>query len=496
MKRWCASVVLSIGVLAMSVAGTAEAAPVRVGSKAFTESVILGEMMTHLLKDAGLEVEHRRELGGTRILWSALLSGEIDAYPEYTGTIRQEILAGSEAKSSELADELVRFGIGVTQPLGFNNTYALGMRRSRSEELGIRETSQLTQHPTLALRFGNEFMDRKDGWPGLRERYGLPHKNVRGLDHDLAYRGLEAGDADVIDLYTTDAEIAFYDLAVLADDKQHFPAYQAVILYRLELEQRVPTAVSALRRLEGAISEPSMIRMNAAVKLEGQAEGAVAARFLTEQFALKTEAVEDSVWSRVWRATKEHLALVGIALALSLLIALPSGIAAAKLPRFGRVILGLAGVLQTVPSLALLVVLIPVFGLGKQTAIAALVLYGLLPIVRSTFVGLTSIPIAMRESALALGMTPLSRLRRVELPLALPSILSGVQTSAVIAVGTATLGALIGAGGYGQAILTGVRLDRTSLILEGAVPSALLALAVQGLFELIERLIVPSERRG
>ena len=157
--------------------------------------------------------------------------------------------------------------------------------------------------------------------------------------------------------------------------------------------------------------------------------------------------------------------------------------------------LGAVGLIQTVPSLALLVFMIPLLGIGAGPAIAALFLYSLLPIVRSTHAGLTGISPQLRESAEALGLPPGATLRLVELPLASRSILSGVQTAAVINVGTATLGALIGAGGYGQSILTGIRLADTRIILEGAVPAALLALLVQGLFELLERALVPKGLR-
>jgi osmoprotectant transport system permease protein len=159
------------------------------------------------------------------------------------------------------------------------------------------------------------------------------------------------------------------------------------------------------------------------------------------------------------------------------------------------VILAIVGIVQTIPSLALLVFLIPFLGIGGLPAMVALFLYSLLPIVRNTYAGLHDIPIQIRESAEALGLRAAARLRLVELPMAARAILAGIKTSAVINVGTATLGALIGAGGYGQPILTGIRLDDLGLILEGAVPAAVLALLVQGLFELAERWLVPRGLR-
>ncbi|MGE0747508.1 MAG: ABC transporter permease, partial [Rhodospirillales bacterium] len=199
--------------------------------------------------------------------------------------------------------------------------------------------------------------------------------------------------------------------------------------------------------------------------------------------------------TRVWRRTVEHLRLVAVSLAAAILVAVPLGIVAARRPRMGQALLAAVGVIQTIPSLAILVFMIPLLGIGGPPAIVALFLYSLLPIVRNTYAGLHDVPPSLRESADAMGLNPGARLRLVELPLAARSILAGIKTAAVINVGTATLGALIGAGGYGQPILTGIRLDDVGLILEGAVPAAVLALLVQGMFEVAERRIIPRGLR-
>ncbi|MBO6575150.1 MAG: ABC transporter permease subunit [Rhodothermales bacterium] len=461
---------------------------VTVGSKKFTEGVILGDVVTLVAQAEGLPAEHRREIGGTRVLWSALLAGEIDAYPEYTGTLMAEILSGYDGS---IPDTLRRLGIGMSPRLGFNNTYVIGLPRALAEERGITTTSDLRAHPDLILGFTNEFMDRADGWPLLRTRYRLPQTNVRGLDHDLAYQGVAAGDIQVIDLYSTDAEIAAYDLVTLEDDLGVFPEYQAMVLYRLD----APAALQeALERLAGAISEATMVAMNAAVRLEGESEGQVAADFL-RAMGIEADFQAESRQQRIARTTVEHLILVGISLAAAILLAIPLGIWAARGRVAGAVILGTVGVIYTIPSLALLVFMIPLLGIGGTPAIVALFLYSLLPIVRNTHAGLTGIPAPLRESAAALGLGTWRTLRKIELPLAMPSILAGIKTAAVINVGTATLGAIIGAGGYGQPILTGIRLDDTALILEGAVPAAVLALAAQGLFDLLERFLVPRGLR-
>ncbi|MBN8229664.1 ABC transporter permease subunit [Corallococcus macrosporus] len=470
---------------------------VRVGSKKFTESVILGEMVAQVAKDAGARASHRRELGGTTVLWEALRRGELDVYPEYTGTLRQELLVGRALPDDvALMKALAGEGLRMSAPLGFNNTYALGMKEAEAQRLGIRRISDLTAHPELRVGFSNEFMQRGDGWPALRDAYGLPQRDVRGLDHDLAYRGMESGAIQLTDLYSTDAEVAAYGLRVLEDDRHHFPAYDAVLLYRADLETRTPEVVRALGRLEGSLSEAKMVQLNARARLEHVPEAQVAADFLQASLGLTAEVRTDGRASRVWQRTREHLFLVGLSLLAAIALAIPLGVVAARRPRLGQGVLGLSSVIQTVPSLALLVFMIPLLGIGSKPAIAALFLYSLLPIVRNTAAGLQGIPWEVRESAEALGLPSGARLWRVELPMAAASILAGIQTAAVINVGTATLGALVGAGGYGQPILTGIRLDDVGLILEGAVPAAVLALAVSGLFEAVARVLVPRGLRG
>ena len=488
MKRW-----LIVACVCLLPSMALCATPVRIGSKQFTESVILGEVARLAARQAGVSAQHQRELGGTSILWSALQHGDIDAYPEYTGTLTHELLknVGADADIPTLRAALKPLGIGITDSLGFNDTYAIGMREDRASQLGIQRISDLTAHPDLSFGFSNEFMDRTDGWPGLRQRYGLTQTQVRGLDHVLSYRALSSNAVDAIDLYSTDAEIPYYHLRALDDDKHYFPHYDAVYLYRLTLEQSSPAFVEALRKLSGRIDEDAIRRMNALVKLQGKKETDVAAGFL----GVQPDTDGAGLLSRLLKRTIEHLKLVLISLSAAVLLAVPLGVFSARSKRLGQAIMAASGVLQTIPSLAMFVFMIPFFGIGTWPAIAALFLYSLLPIVRNTYTGLVGIPPDLRESAAALGLPRGVRLRRVELPMAMRSILAGVKTAAVINVGTATLGALIGAGGYGQPIVTGIRLDDTGLILEGAIPAAVMALLVQGLFEGIERWLTPRGMR-
>jgi osmoprotectant transport system permease protein len=487
-------------VIAAAAAGLAllatASAPVRVGSKAFTESVVLAELAAQLAASAGATVVHRRSLGGTRVVWEALRRGEIDLYPDYTGTLVREILgAPSELDEPSLRAALAAQGVAISRPLGFEDKYAIGVRRDLAERLGLARISDLSARPELRLGFTNEFVDRADGWPAVRGRYRLAHRNVRGLEHDLAYRALAAGEIDVTDVYTTDPEVRRLDLVLLEDDLRALPDYHAVLVHRLDLARRAPEALSAARRLEGLVSPDEMIALNARVQLGREPPEEVAAEFLQRKLGVEPRFSVESAPARIARRTGEHLALVAAALAAALAAAVPLGILAARRPSAGRVILGAVGVVQTIPALALLVFMIPLLGIGAGPAIAALFLYGLLPIVRNTHAGLTGIAPELREAAAALGIPPGARLRMVELPLAAPAILAGVKTSAVITVGTATLGALVCAGGHGQPILTGVRLSSVPLILEGAIPAALLALAVEAAFDLLERVLVPRGLR-
>lgn len=485
---------LMFGILALlALPAWAQSKPVRIGSKQFTESVILGEIARLGARDAGIDAMHRRELGGTAILWKALQQGDIDAYPEYTGTLTQELLKGVPANAdiATLRAKLKPLGIGITDSLGFDNTYAIGMRADEAARLDIKRISDLRGHPNLRFGFSNEFMERGDGWPGLQRAYALPQTRVSGMDHALSYRAVDSGAVDATDLYSTDAEIPYYHLRTLVDDRHYFPRYEAVYLYRLSLTQSSPAFVAVLQKLADRIDEHTMRAMNAAVKLDGRSDSAVTADFL----GTHVEQGRRGLWQRLRQRSVEHIKLVAISLGLALLLAIPLGILAARRRRLGQLVIGATGILQTVPSLAMFVFMIPLLGIGTWPAVAALFLYSLLPIVRNTHAGLVGIAPELRESAAALGLPPRVRLRRIELPLALRSILAGVKIAAVINVGTATLAALIGAGGYGQPILTGIRLDSIPLILEGAIPAAVLALLVQGLFELIERWLTPRGLR-
>jgi osmoprotectant transport system permease protein len=254
-------------------------------------------------------------------------------------------------------------------------------------------------------------------------------------------------------------------------------------------------AIAALRRLEGTLDEKRMIRLNA--EAERTKNYTRAADLYFERSAESGNAVGESFPQKLVRWTLRHLQLAGFSLLLSMILGIPLGVVASRGGAIGQAILGFASIVQTIPSLALLALLVPIpfFGISVRTAIAALFLYGLLPIVRNTASGLQDIPRAMRESAIALGLRPIVRLWEIYLPIASRSILSGIKTSAVINIGTATLAALIGAGGLGEPILSGLNLNDRVTILEGAIPAALLALLVQWIFDLLDRVLIPKGLR-
>ena len=461
---------------------------VQVGSKRFTESYILGEIVRQTLQQAGVPAEHQQGLGNTGILEQALTSGAVAVYPEYTGTIVREILKREGNPSLQQLNEwLAPRGLKAGVALGFNNTYALALRESVAQQLGLKTISDLAKLAPGALKLGlsHEFQVRADGWPALQKAYGLTLAAGSALDHGLAYEAVKAGQVDLIDVYSTDAKVGRYALRVLIDDRNFFPRYDAVLLMRQTLDDR------PLQKLAGRIDDKTMTALNAQVELDGLNFAEVARRHLsgTQQVAPP----RDSLWQRVfapdlWRLTRQHLALVFGSLLLAVLVGVPIGVWCWARPRWAPWLLGTVGVLQTVPSLALLAFLIALLGsIGFWPALLALLVYALLPIVRNTHAGLSAVAPGLTMAARALGLTARQTLWAVQLPLARPVLLAGVKTAAVINVGTATVAAFIGAGGLGERIVAGLAVSDNSLMLAGALPAAALALVMQWGFDVLGR---------
>jgi osmoprotectant transport system permease protein len=499
MKRLaCLAVVLLSVVTALA---TDASAPLRIGSKRFTESYILAQLLAQAAAPQLAQAPQVKQgLGNTAIVYEALRSGSIDLYPEYAGTIALEILKSSAPMSLDAMNRaLAPLGLGAAIPLGFNDGYALALRGADAARLGIRTLSDLARHPELRLGLSNEFIGRADGWPGLAQRYGFKQRPT-GLDHGLAYDAIAAGQIDVMDIYTTDARIAHLGLAVLQDDRNYFPRYDALVLYRLDVPQRFPPAWKALQALQGRIDEASMIAMNARAELQGVAFDAIARDWLARTSNPTQAGAHPAFAARLFgpdlgRLTAQHLGLVVVSVLLAALVAIPLGVLSFPHPRTRALLLGMTGLLQTVPSLALLAALIWLLGvIGVVPALVALTLYALLPIMRNCVTGLGEVPDGLRDAATALGMTNAQRLRSIELPLALPTVLAGIRIATSIGIGTATIAAFIGAGGFGERIVTGLALNDGELMLAGAIPAAALALASEALFELSERWL--RRRRG
>ncbi|WP_188568453.1 ABC transporter permease/substrate-binding protein [Undibacterium terreum] len=469
-----------------------------VGSKRFTESYILGEILSQAASSSA-KVEHKQGLGNTAIVFEALKAGAIDLYPEYMGTIDREILKHEQPASADvIRRELAAMGLGVAVRFGFNNTYALAMRAADSERMGIRRIGDMAAHPELKFGLSHEFIGRADGWAGLAHSYGLKQQ-AQGLDHGIAYEALRKAQIDVIDIYSTDAKIKQLGLRVLDDNAGYFPRYDAVVLYRLDIAQRFPSAWQSIQKLEASIDESRMTAMNAAAELDNKSFTDIAHAFLQQQESPAaggaSKVARKNFWSILFgpdlgRLSGQHIFLVACSVLLAVLVGIPLGIAAAYFSGLRYPLMSIVGVVQTIPSLALLAILIPVLGrIGTAPALIALFLYALLPIVSNSCIGMEQVPKGLRMAATALGMGTKDRILSVEVPLALPVILAGVRTAAVISVGTATIAAFIGAGGYGERIAVGLALNDYDMLLAGAIPSAVLAILTQAIFAGLEHLL-------
>lgn len=489
-----------------------------IGSKPFAESYVLAEMFAQLLEDRGHAVDRRLGLGSTEIAFGGIQAGAVDVYPEYTGTGLLAILdeappSGSMEAYARVATVFAaRWGARWLPPLGFENTYAIAVRASTADSLGLVTLSDLAEVAgDLVAGVSPDFQGRADGLPGLQAAYDLVPGSVRSLVQSVKYQALVAGEVDWIDGYSTDGQIERYGLSVLTDDRSFFPPYDAAALVSRRISEDRPEVVAVLTELSGRIDEALMQSLNRRVEVDGEDVAAVASAALRElglvEGAADVQAGVDAVavgrndsfvgymWSRrgeTWGQTRRHLLLVSLSLLAGLVVAIPLGLLLERARAAAEGVIRAVGVLQTVPSIALLAFMIPLLGIGVAPAVVALFLYSLFPIVRNTYSGVRDADGSAVASARALGMTEWQLLREVRLPLAAPVIMAGVRTAAVINVGTATLAAFIGAGGLGDPIVAGLTLSDTRMILSGAVPAALLALVVDAALGMAERAVTPE----
>ena len=497
------------------VRSSAQRSPVVVASKPFGESFLLAEMFAQLLESRGVAVERRLGLGATQIAFQALRSGAIDVYPEYTGTGLVAVLNQTPEGTPEQVFRSVsrafreRWGIRWLPPLGFENKYAIAVRPSSAESDSLRTLSDLAEvAPRYVGGFSPDFIGRADGLPGLEGAYGLRLRDVRSLLQAVKYEALAMGEVDVIDGYSTDGLIDRFDLVVLTDDREFFPPYQAAPLVGRNLWQGRPDAIRALSELAGMLDEELMRGLNRRVEVDGEELGAVARDALTEiglvggpAVRIISDAREDQIslgvylWenrSRTLALTARHLLLVIVSLLAACLVAIPLGLILDRAQRRAEVVIRGVGLFQTIPSIALLAFMIPMLGIGVVPALVALFLYSLFPILRNTYTGIRDADPAAVDSARSLGMTNNQILRYIRFPLAVPVIMAGVRTAAVITVGTATLAAFIGAGGLGDPIVAGLALSDTQMILSGAIPAAVLAFLVDAGLGVLERVVTPA----
>jgi osmoprotectant transport system permease protein len=492
--------------------------PVVVASKPFGESYLLAEMFAQLLEARGLPVVRRSGLGATEIAFGALRAGEIDVYPEYTGTGLLVILgdrpsANPHAVYDRVSREFARrFGARWLPPLGFENTYAIAVRRATAAQYGLHTLSDLARVGNrITAGFTPDFIGRADGLPGLTRTYDFRPARVRALLPAVKYQALASGAVDVIDGYSTDGLIARYDLVVLEDDKHFFPPYEAAALVGARLQREGPRAIAALTELSGRLDVNLMRRLNQRVEVAHEPITRVAADALralgltapqgtaaaARELPEARRSLAQYLWTRrvsIAALTARHLVLVAISLLAAILVAVPLGLVLERARAGAEPVIRSVGLLQTIPGIALIAFMIPLLGIGVVPAVMALFLYSLFPILRNTFTGVRDADPHAVDAARALGMTPAQVLRFVRLPLAAPVIMAGIRTAAVINVGTTTLAAFIGAGGLGDPIVSGLALSDTFMILSGAIPAALLALLVDGGLGLVERLVSPAGR--
>lgn len=491
-------------------------APVVVASKPFTESYLLAEIVAQLLERRGLVVERRAGLGATEVAFAALRRGDIDVYPEYTGTGLRVLLGDSTraltahetfARVSRATAE--RYGVGWLPPLGFENTYAIAVTQETSRRLGLRRLSDLGRvGHRLRAGLTPDFIGRADGLPRLQEVTGWLPRETRPLATVLKYVALRTGTIDLIDAYSTDGRLGSDSLVVLDDDVSAFPSYEAALLVSRRLHDRRPDAMAVLAQLSGRLSEAQMRQWNARIELRGAELRVVAAEVL-DSLGLPwsgatlardgsaarpgSKTAQSSLWrDDMPRWLARHFVLSFTSLALAVLIGSAFGAWLALAARRADLLLRLLGGVQTIPGIALLVMCVPIFGIGAPPTIFALWLYAMLPVVQGVYTGLRYADRATLQASTALGMTAWQQIRDVRLPLAAPALMSALRTASVLTVGGATLGAFVGGGGLGEPIATGLALADQRLVLAGAIPAAVLAIGLDLVLAGVTRWVTPA----
>lgn len=277
---------LTITFSGCSQGNSASGGTITVGSKDFTENIILAHIMAELIEaNTDITVERKVNLGGSNVAWKALQNNDIQLYPDYTGTIVANYYQDETGNSEETLQKAKEFteqdGFKLLEPFGMNNTYTLAISKETMEKYDLKTFSDLAKvSENLVLGCEFEFRDRPDGYPGLQKEYNMNFKDVKGMQHGIKYRSLDEQEVDVIDAYATDGQIKVYDLVILEDDKEFFPPYDGVPVTRQDTLEQYPEIEDILKQLAGKIDDEKMQELNSKVDSEGMKAETVAHDFL------------------------------------------------------------------------------------------------------------------------------------------------------------------------------------------------------------------------
>lgn len=460
---------------------------IKIGGKVFTEQNILVDLLKIYLEDKGYKIQTQKNLGGTFVAYEALKNGNLDMYVEYSGTSYHSIFKQKDILSEKethqwLKTAFAREKIYLFKGLGFSNSYALLVPDS-SKHKTIKDL--IDNSKNLSIGFEHEFLTRPDGYDNLLEAYGLKFKNTKTMNVGLMYEALKTQQLNVGVGYTTDGRNKAYNLKVLEDNLNYFPKYKAEIIARQDVLNSHENLQSELMALTGQINHEDMTQMNYEVDALKKSSNLVARNFLYEKNLISFSSSKVSkgflgLKSHEIRLVKnkllEHIRICLIALAVSLVLGFSLGTLAFEYKPLKSIVFTFVNLMQTIPSLALFGFLIPFMGIGFYPAMAALVLYSILPLVHNVYIGLSEVDQDIIESCQAIGMSRKQILTQVRIPMAMPTLGAGLRTCTVIIIGTATVAAFIGAGGLGELIFQGISSLNHRMILLGAVPAALLAL--------------------
>lgn len=476
---------------------------IRIGSRDFPESVLVAEILsTSIEKFTDYKVDRKFHLGGVKVCLAAMQSNNLDIYPDYTGSLIHNVL-GEHDRNQYLVNYIKmalneKYDFSITESLGFENSFVLAVRKSFAKKYNLETLSDLASllssnkelAQNIRVAFKHSFLKRPDGYKMLQDIYAFDFQKLMALEYNIAYQNLKENRIDVIDAFSTDSRLKDPELTALKDDRNALIPYSSVYVYRNKLKQNFPEIMKIQKLLDESLTNEKMLELNSRIEA-GEPYKQVAESFIAELehepgFLDLSDDASLSFWQKrlkqdlplLAKAFLQHLRLAAVASLLASFIGIFIGIFISYRKKLAKLVLGFISVTQTIPSLALLALLIPFVGLGFYPAVIALFIYALLPVIQNTYTGITTIPYKYIELANAIALKESQILFRVKLPMALSFILAGVRTSIVICIGTATLATFVGAGGLGDLIKAGIDLNSNYMIALGAVPAALLALSV------------------